>query len=382
MLESGLKHIFKSVQSAFLSALIFAVAAFYETSLPIRGFENNLFFHGFFLSISVLGVVFLCIVKESRALLFLLCLMGVYFFLNGMKELKGAAFFESASYQLMFILFPLNLWLIAKMPRHNLRDINIFYIIILMLGEGVLLENLPAEMPYLSTPYALFGTWGLWLLVSCSFLLKASMVGGIREEGQLFMTLALFLAMLNAKTPEVLCLFFSAAVLILLGAVIVSEVYAYFKDEQTGVYSRHSFNIHSTRRFPLKYSLGVVCIDDYGKLQKVFSKNELSELLKLVLTIMRKTPAAFDIYRNGEDEFVLIFHKEDKKQTYQYLENIRREIAGTTFVLNKKRSVKITISAGVSEKKRSDADAEAVLTRTRDVLQKAYKFTQNMTSMA
>ena len=382
MLESGLKYIFKSVHSAFLPALIFAAAAFYETSLPIRGFENNLFFHGFFLSLSALSIVFFSVAKESRALLFVLCLMSSYFFLNGMKNLNGAAFFESASYRLLFLLFPLNLWFIAKMTRQNLRDINNFYIIILILGEGVLLENLPIEIPFLSTPYAFFGAIGLWLLVSCSFLLKASMVGAAREEGQLFMTLALFLAILNAKKPEALCLFFSAAVLILLGTVIVAEVYAYFKDEQTGVYSRHSFNIHSARRFPLKYSLGVVCIDDYAKLQKVFSKNELSELLKLVLSIVRKTPATYDIYRNGEDEFVLIFHKEDKKQSFQYLENIRREIAGTTFVLNRKKTVKITVSAGVSEKKRSDADADAVLTRTRDVLQKAYKFTQNMTSMA
>ena len=44
--------------------------------------------------------------------------------------------------------------------------------------------------------------------------------------------------------------------------------------------------------------------------------------------------------------------------------------------------VKITISAGVSEKKRSDADYDAVLTRTRDAVQRTYKFTQNMTTMA
>ena len=382
MLESGLKHIFKSVRSAFLPALIFAVAAFYETAWPIRGFENNLFFHGIFLSLSILGVVYLCIAKESRALLFLLCLMGVYFFLNGMKGLYGSDFFESGSYRLLFLLLPLNLWLIAKMPQQEIRDISIFYIIILLLGEGVLLENLPDEIPYLLTSYTFLGAMVLWALLWGTWLMKACKTGAVRDEGLMFMSLALFLAIFNAQTPEGLCLFFSVAVLILLVTVIVAEVYAYFKDEQTGVYSRHSFSIHSTRRFPLKYSLGVVCIDDYAKLQKVFSKNELTDLLKLVLTIMRKTPATYDIYRNGEDEFVLIFHKEDKKQSFQYLENIRREIAGTTFVLHKKRSVKITVSASVSEKKRSDADAEAVLTRTRDVLQKAYKFTQNITSMA
>jgi diguanylate cyclase (GGDEF)-like protein len=89
-----------------------------------------------------------------------------------------------------------------------------------------------------------------------------------------------------------------------------------------------------------------------------------------------------EIYRYNEDEFVLIFYNEDKKKSFEYLENIRRSIASSEFVINSKQSVRMTISSGVSEKKRSDADADAVLLRAREAFQKTYKFTQNVTSMA
>ena len=88
------------------------------------------------------------------------------------------------------------------------------------------------------------------------------------------------------------------------------------------------------------------------------------------------------LYRYHDDEFILVFKNEDKKQSYEYLETIRRAVAGAEFVLDRRQVVKVTISAGVSEKKRSDANVDVVLERTREVLQKAYKFTQNITSKA
>ena len=100
------------------------------------------------------------------------------------------------------------------------------------------------------------------------------------------------------------------------------------------------------------------------------------------MKIILSTSYGAEIYRYSEDEFILIFKNEDKKQCFEYLEEIRRSIAGSEFVLNSKRIVKITVSAGVSEKKRSDADADTVLMRTREAVQRTYKFTQNMTSKA
>ena len=48
----------------------------------------------------------------------------------------------------------------------------------------------------------------------------------------------------------------------------------------------------------------------------------------------------------------------------------------------RQKGLKLTVSCCVSEKKRSDDNSIEVLIRTRKALQKAYQFTQNVTSKA
>ena len=114
----------------------------------------------------------------------------------------------------------------------------------------------------------------------------------------------------------------------------------------------------------------------------MFGARNVDVLTKLVMKKITQLSQDAEIYRYNDDEFILIFKNVDKKQCFEYLEDIRRSIAASEFVLKSKQVVKITISAGVSEKKRSDADVEPVLMRTREAVQRTYKFTQNMTSKA
>ena len=89
------------------------------------------------------------------------------------------------------------------------------------------------------------------------------------------------------------------------------------------------------------------------------------------------------IYRYGDDELVLIFKNEDKNAAYEQMEQIRRAVASAEFMLGKRqKGLKLTVSCCVSEKKRSDDNSIEVLIRTRKALQKAYQFTQNVTSKA
>ena len=85
------------------------------------------------------------------------------------------------------------------------------------------------------------------------------------------------------------------------------------------------------------------------------------------------------VYRLRVDEFCLIFFDTDIKEAYAITEDIRRLIAKTEFVLSKKKILKLTITPVVSEKRRSDVDARAVLLRMHESFHQKYKFTQNMT---
>ena len=95
--------------------------------------------------------------------------------------------------------------------------------------------------------------------------------------------------------------------LIFLVAFIYSEVYAYFKDPLTSVYSAKTY-LRQSQKFPLKYSLGIVCVDDYSKLLKVFGKRKVDVLVKMVVEKMKQFATDANIYRISEDEFILIFN--------------------------------------------------------------------------
>ena len=90
-----------------------------------------------------------------------------------------------------------------------------------------------------------------------------------------------------------------------------------------------------------------------------------------------------NVYRYNEDEFVIVFRNEDKNESFEHLEKIRRSIASAEFVLNnRKKAVKLTVSTCVSEKKRSDANSIEVLFRAHKTLQKANEFSHNISSKA
>ena len=78
-----------------------------------------------------------------------------------------------------------------------------------------------------------------------------------------------------------------------------------------------------------------------------------------------------------------VFRNEDKNESFERLEKIRRSIASAEFVLNnRKKTVKLTVSTCVSEKKRSDANSIEVLFRAHKTLQKANEFSHNISSKA
>lgn len=74
----------------------------------------------------------------------------------------------------------------------------------------------------------------------------------------------------------------------------------------------------------------------------------------------------------------------DKKESFERLETIRRAVASASFVYHPRRKpIKLTVSAAVSEKKRSDANSFEVLVRAlQGSLPKPRSFSHNVTSQA
>lgn len=78
----------------------------------------------------------------------------------------------------------------------------------------------------------------------------------------------------------------------------------------------------------------------------------------------------------------LAFMNANAAESFEKAEEVRRILAKSVFVFNENNHLQLTVSQCVSEKKRSDADAAAVLVRAEENLQKACRFTRNITIKA
>jgi diguanylate cyclase (GGDEF)-like protein len=133
----------------------------------------------------------------------------------------------------------------------------------------------------------------------------------------------------------------------------------------------------------MKYSLAIIYLDNYSHLYKVFGYFKSTKILKMLANRLKELEAENPIYSYNIGEFIIIFKNDNLKQSFEKLDNIRREIASSEFMIsNKQKGIKITISGCISEKKRSDNNATEVLVRARKALQKSYQFTQNLISKA
>jgi len=370
--DNGLKKIFTSIRASYLPALIFSLAAFWYYAVPEPLPAAKYGWHIAVFVLSLLNFLFAVFVAKNRMAFAVLWILAMYLAVNYL-HLNGQV--QTFSFHFLAVMLALN-WLYFMLEGEQpLYRQDAFYLLCFLLAEWVFFENLSVPDSFL--PWAA-------VYIICLAVLGACLIIQGRSENILTAAMPYALLSLYAGLSDPLGapLYFAAASLIMLTASVQDYGVSYFRDSLTGVYSRNSYYIRARRSFPLKYSIGVICIDDYAKLLKVFGRRRTDMLTLMVVNKIREVGIGAEIYRYTDDEFILVFKNEDKKQSYEYLETIRRAVAGAEFVLGAHKTVKITISAGVSEKKRSDADVDVVLARTREVLQKAYKFTQNITSKA
>ena len=135
------------------------------------------------------------------------------------------------------------------------------------------------------------------------------------------------------------------------------------------------------RKYGLKAA--IVCIDDYKHLAQIFKKSGIDEIVVMIAKKICELEPDAHVYRCGADEFIVIFPAAEKGASFARVDNIRRTVAASEFLLSgRKKALKLTVSCSVADKKRSDADIFEVFMRARKILQKTYKFTQNITSQA
>ena len=148
----------------------------------------------------------------------------------------------------------------------------------------------------------------------------------------------------------------------------VANYYSYCKDAE--------------KKYPLKYSVSLMYIDEYERILKRFGYNRIIMLKKMFFKRIKEMYPEVLLYNYKSDSLIIVFKNANASDSFDKADEIRRMLVKSIFVFNENNNLQLTVSQCISEKKRSDNDAIIVLNRAETSLKNACKFTRNITIKA
>ncbi|MDR1694738.1 MAG: diguanylate cyclase [Lactobacillaceae bacterium] len=374
-------------KNAVLPAIILAVSLVGFYAVENIPWSTQLSLHAAFYIFIFSSLCILIYFNKTKPVMFISFILLSYIICNFLKKENGSDYISSPYYINLCVLVPFNLIIFYFLPQRKLFTRENLLILLIVFFELSLYENLSSNdiligYSLLSQSYADINRLGLLMFIigTIIILLDASINGRILRSYLLFAYVEIMFGFIYSENSTALTVFYSAATLTIFIGLCHDTYYETYKDVLTSLANRKSYVIQSSA-FPLKYSVAIICIDDYERLNKGFSASELNSLIKMAANKIIEFEKDNPVYRYDKDLFIIIFKNEDKNDSFKRVEEIRRAIAGSEFVLGRrKKPVKLTVSGSIADKKRSDASSHEVLIRARKVLEKTNKFTQNITT--
>lgn len=312
-----------------------------------------------------------------------------YLIINSCRYSYGEDYMFSASYNIWCMLLLPNLLLahfIFIKDKYG-KYWSFFYIFLFLqtaLIERLQNQSIDADSYYFYNHVGMLNYPAFGISLLCIFILAIKQVtkGKILNASVLFSAVSIFIGIYFSDNLFAFSLFFLAAALIELFSVIYYTYYIQLRDEQLDVPNLKAFIKDSERKYPLKYSIALMYIDEYNRLIKRFGEHKGIILKKMFLRRIHKAKPNLLIYNYRPDALILAFLNTSATESFEEAEEIRRLLAKSIFIFNENNHLQLTVTQCISEKKRSDGDAIAVLMRAEENLQKACKFTRNITIKA
>lgn len=388
-IKQKLAKIFPLIKNICIPAVLFSGALMYFYAGSAAEPQLQQTFHVSFFALIFTTFITLLYFNKSKPAFFLLTLAASYVCINYLKILNNGAYQTSAAYINLCLFVPLNLGILFFIPERRLLTKTNVYILLILFAELSANEFLSRSGVKLNIflnngHFAGISSLGLlaFLLVLSAAFYKISRDGRILEYTLFFAILGALFGFFYSDSAAALTVFYGISALAILIAVIREIHYSTYKDTLTGLSGRYAFVINS-QNFPLKYSLALISIDGYDRWLNIFGRRDRDNLLRMIVMRIAEDEDESNIYRYNEDELLIVFKNEGKKDIAERTEQIRRSIASAEFMFpRRKKAVKITVSTCISEKKRSDANSLEVVYRTRKALQKANEFSHNVSTSA
>lgn len=341
--------------------------------------------HILFISVSAVGLILSTLLGVAGSAMAVSVIYIGWLVINGMRYTYGEDYMFSAGYNIWSILFLPDLLLAHMIFQKNrpYRQWSWFYVF--LFAETAIIEKLQKTDAYFFYKHiGMLNYPALCISVLCLIILFVCLIskGRIISAASFFSSVAVFTGIYLSDNLFAFSLFFGAAVTIELCSALYYAYYILYRDEELDIPNCRAYYKDAEKKYPLKYSIALMYMDEYERLLKRFGAGKVLTLKKMFLTRIRKVDPEVFVYNYRPDALILSFMNANAAESFEKAENIRRILAKSIFIFNENNHLQLTVSQCVSEKKRSDADAAAVLVRAEENLQKACKFTHNITIKA
>lgn len=252
---------------------------------------------------------------------------------------------ERIALQAIGVLLPLNLAAIALLPERGLFTRGGLTRLGLILGQAALVmaavnagpRAVAVALEARFLPAALTSWTTLGQPALAAFALAAVACGGAQlfESGQggragLWALSAALLAVISPPGSAARTLYFAAAGLVLVAAVIESSFFLAYRDVLTGLPARRAL-VDALERLAGHYTIAMVDVDHFKQVNDRYGHDVGDQVLRLVAGRLAGVQGGGTAYRYGGEEFALVFPGKGLADVQAELERVRNEVAASGF---------------------------------------------------
>jgi len=221
--------------------------------------------------------------------------------------------------------------------------------------------------------------------------------GGPIIRGFFWALIATLLALLAENRGLSATLYYAAAGLIIIIAVIETAYSMAFQDELTGLPARRALN-NALHGLGKSYAIAMLDIDFFKKFNDRYGHDVGDQVLCMVASHLKRVGGGGRPFRYGGEEFTMLFSGKSREEAIPHLERLREAIEAAQFVLRGKnrpkktprkqkksaaqaKAVSVTISIGVAEPGKGSTKPSAVIKAADQALYRAKKRGRNCTAI-
>jgi diguanylate cyclase (GGDEF)-like protein len=219
---------------------------------------------------------------------------------------------------------------------------------------------------------------------------RSAIVGGLGWALAAF-ALALHFSSARGAPP----LFYAAAGLVLIVAVLQETYRLAFRDELTRLPSRRALN-ERLKAFGRRYAVAMVDVDHFKRFNDTHGHDVGDQVLRMVAARLARVGGGGQAFRYGGEEFTVLFPGKDVDEVLPHLEALRADVEGYRMAIRaadrprrkragkRRRSgastaptVSVTVSIGVAERTDRNEYPEAVIKAADRALYRAKRAGRN-----